>query len=84
MGGSLRKDGNYTLPKSFNETFLKNEMINSIDENKFNDLIKLYKIVEVPKMMFIKFKHMYKFKFEISIKKFNDFEILNISIFLLF
>ena len=36
LGGSLRKDGNYTLPKSFNETFLKNEMINSIDENKFN------------------------------------------------
>jgi len=36
LGGSLRKDGNYTLPKSFNKTFLKNEMINFINEDKFN------------------------------------------------
>lgn len=36
LGGSLRKDGNYTLPKSLNKTFLKNEMINFINEDKFN------------------------------------------------
>jgi len=56
----------------YNNEIINNKLI-LIDENKFNDLVKQYKIIEVPKMMFVKFKYMYKFKFEITLKKLNDF-----------
>lgn len=44
-----------------------------IDEEKFNELVKKYKMVEVPKMSFVRFKNMYDFSYKIGIKKFNDF-----------
>ena len=47
-----------------------------IDNIEFNDIIKNYKYVEVPKMFLLKIHHIYQFKYEIGIKKFNDF-ILN-------
>jgi hypothetical protein len=56
----------------YNNKLLNNDCV-IIDENKFNNLLKQYKMVEVPKMFFIKFKCLYQFKYEISIKKFNDY-----------
>jgi len=50
----------------------KNNSI-QIDEVEFNNIIIKYKYVEVPKMFLIKYHHLYEFKHEISIKKFNEF-----------
>lgn len=50
-----------------------------IDEIEFNNIITKYKYVEVPKMFLLKFHHLYQFKYEIGIKKFNEF-ISNIDI----
>ena len=44
-----------------------------IDENEFNNIIIKYKYVEVPKMFLVKFHHLYEFKYEIRINKFNEF-----------
>jgi hypothetical protein len=54
----------------------KNDLINNksiiINHDKYNELIKQYKMVEVPKMFILKFKYLYHFGYEIAIKKFND------------
>ena len=57
---------------NYNNEIMNNRFI-LIDENKYNELLKQYKIIEIPKMFFVKFKHIYEFKFEISIKKFNEY-----------
>ena len=56
----------------YNNELLNNESI-IVNENLFSELVKKYKIVEVPKMIFVKFKHLYEFTYEISIKKFNEY-----------
>lgn len=54
-----------------------NNLINNksiiIDHHKYSQLIDLYKLIEVPKMFIVKFKYLYYFGYEISIKKFNDY-----------
>jgi len=57
---------------NYNNELLNNKSI-IVNENIFLELIKQYKIIEVPKMFFIKFKHLYQFKYQISIKKFNEY-----------
>lgn len=47
-----------------------------IDDVEFNNVINKYKYIQVPKMFLVKFHYLYQFRYEIGIKKFNDF-ILN-------
>lgn len=60
------------IDEEYTSILLKNDSI-FIDNNEFNSIIKQYKYVEIPKMFLIKFYHLYQFKFEIGIKKFNDY-----------
>lgn len=44
-----------------------------INSNKYNNLIKKYKYVEVPKMFLLKFKNLYSFEYEISFKQMKNY-----------
>lgn len=52
---------------------LANNKLITIDNNKYIQLVKQYKFVEVPKMFIIKFSHLFYFGYEIGIKKLNDY-----------
>lgn len=61
-----------------------NDLINNksitINQEKYNKLVDKYKLVQVPKMFIVKFKHLYYFEYEIGIKKFNDYIKNNLNI----
>jgi hypothetical protein len=48
-----------------------------INEEIYNELLKKYKTIEIPKMFFIEFDYLYQFKYEIDIKKFNEYNLIN-------
>jgi len=52
---------------------LTNNKLITIDNDKYIQLVKQYKFVEVPKMFIVKFSHLYHFGYEIGIKKLNDY-----------
>lgn len=67
------------------EEYTKNLLTNksiTIDNDKYIQLVKQYKLVEVPKMFIVKFSHLYYFGYEIGIKKLNDYvkNLLNLNI----
>lgn len=57
--------------EDINKIILNNNII--INKKKYDEIIRKYKIVEIPKMFLIKFKYFYEFKYEILIRKFNQF-----------
>ena len=68
--------------EEIDEEYIKQIKKNSlilIDEIEYKNIIKKYKYVEVPKMFLVKFSYLYEFKYEIGIKKFNNF-ILNTDV----
>lgn len=60
------------------DLLIDNELI-EINENLYKELIKKYKLVEVPKMFFVKFKHLYFFEYEITMGKLNNYLCSSLS-----
>lgn len=52
----------------------------SINSDNYQSIIKKNKIVEIPKIFLVKFKHLHQFKYEIGINKFNTFALEHLTL----